>query len=1261
MGSSSTATLNQLLEKTSDFDKDERYMATTDLNTELQKDLKLDAAMERRICTAVLKQLDDKSNDVQASVKCLGTLIKKVQEAQLGEICDKLCSLILQGKAELRDIYSIGLKTLISDVPDEMGRAVSMKLSAKLLGGIQQEKAQDTKLECLDNLTDLLRRFGRAVEADHEHIMTAVLAQLNNVKAVVRKRATACLGALAVVLSDQLLNTATEHLLEQIEHSKKPELVRTHIQAIGAISRTVGYRLGRHLDSVVPQFLAFCSDAEADDESQHTEAANELREICFQGFESFVARCPREVTPHLDDITVAALKFIKYDPNYSYGDSDGENDEEMNDFDDEDFSDDDFGGGSDDDDISWKARRSAVKLLSAIITHRPEMLESLYETCADEIIGRFKEREENVRIDVIACFGELLHVRLTSELLALVTLTGGARKGDTSKALGHPMSPAKEGSSRNEAAAKLLAVKLPGVIKASEKQLRGKSIKTAATIFQMLRTLCHVLPGSLQPYIPSLLDHVHKYVQDKNQGLKLEALLFLRLAMETHEPTTFHPQMPKTLGLVTAAVQEEWYKIIAEALRVESCIIKIMRPRDPSTGKFSGNFDYRPFVKPLYEAAMPRLSATDIDQEIKECAIDAMGNLVTIMGDDLGNELPTVLSLLMDRLKNEITRMPTLRVMALLSTSPLDLDLSSILPGATNELALFLRQQSRPLKQTTLETLVALVPSIVRLRDTQLLELVLKEAAPLISDADLHLAHLALHLTCKILAATPGCCKMVQNDTLPKAMALSVSPVLHGLALKSLLDLLPLLLLTRHSSYSTPSGLGFAELMEMCKSTTEGMQQPKIAIANVAKCMAALCVASNDANRTATLTQLVADMKSKTVPDTKKHLAMLVVGELGRQRDLGKMKGLKKILLDGFDSGDEETKTAAAYALGHVAVGSMETFLPVILESMNDSKHQYLLLSALKEVITCHAACTGRDFASYSSQILPQLLCSSHCESSEEGVRNMVAECLGTLCTMQPTEIVPALRNLGTEGDNAWSKWTAATALRYCMAARAPVEQLRPHMAAFVTMLENEDLDVRKAGLIMVNATIHHQLSLISDLLPEVIIPNLYATIELKMERVVDLGPFKHKVDDGEPLRKAALSCLDTILETSSPLLDATLLPHLAHALGDAKPDVQMQSHQLLAKICESNAGAVLSSLEILIPPLSKTVQKQVKDTQVGTEVERANDLIRSALRCVVAVGKIDEVAASRHYQELMDQIKRKDKLAAMLTAVSAERTIDLQ
>ncbi|CAM9885730.1 unnamed protein product [Hapterophycus canaliculatus] len=78
--------------------------------------------------------------------------------------------------------------------------------------------------------------------------------------------------------------------------------------------------------------------------------------------------------------------------------------------------------------------------------------------------------------------------------------------------------------------------------------------------------------------------------------------------------------------------------------------------------------------------------------------------------------------------------------------------------------------------------------------------------------------------------------------------------------------------------------------------------------------------------------------------------------------------------------------------------------------------------------------------------------------------------------------------------------------------------------------------------------------------------------------------------------------------------------------MGDSKPDVQMLCHQIVAKVSEYSPGGVLGSLDALIEPLEKTCNKQVKAEQVGTEVERANDLIRSALRCVVAVSRIDEV-----------------------------------
>ena len=53
----STSQLNDLIEKTCHYDKDERYMATNDLCQFLSKDVKIDETMEQKICSAILKQL----------------------------------------------------------------------------------------------------------------------------------------------------------------------------------------------------------------------------------------------------------------------------------------------------------------------------------------------------------------------------------------------------------------------------------------------------------------------------------------------------------------------------------------------------------------------------------------------------------------------------------------------------------------------------------------------------------------------------------------------------------------------------------------------------------------------------------------------------------------------------------------------------------------------------------------------------------------------------------------------------------------------------------------------------------------------------------------------------------------------------------------------------------------------------------------------------------------------------------------------------
>lgn len=68
------------------------------------------------------------------------------------------------------------------------------------------------------------------------------------------------------------------------------------------------------------------------------------------------------------------------------------------------------------------------------------------------------------------------------------------------------------------------------------------------------------------------------------------------------------------------------------------------------------------------------------------------------------------------------------------------------------------------------------------------------------------------------------------------------------------------------------------------------------------------------------------------------------------------------------------------------------------------------------------------------------------------------------------------------------------------------------HISFFLSFLADESIDVRRATLLMANAAMHYNAHLVVDFIESSIVPHLLSTLSFKQERVVDLGPFKHKV-----------------------------------------------------------------------------------------------------------------------------------------------------
>lgn len=73
----------------------------------------------------------------------------------------------------------------------------------------------------------------------------------------------------------------------------------------------------------------------------------------------------------------------------------------------------------------------------------------------------------------------------------------------------------------------------------------------------------------------------------------------------------------------------------------------------------------------------------------------------------------------------------------------------------------------------------------------------------------------------------------------------------------------------------------------------------------------------------------------------------------------------------------------------------------------------------------------------------------------------------------------------------------------------------------------------------MLSSAAHSKAALVAEHLPGVM-PRVYqqTIVNEALIRIVDLGPFKHKIDDGLELRKAAFECMDVLLDNCVDCLD---------------------------------------------------------------------------------------------------------------------------
>ena len=911
--------------------------------------------------------------------------------------------------------------------------------------------------DAVDVLVEVIRCFGPMLkDAEKQALQKTIMVILDDERtgSVVKKKAVMAISILSVYIPDLLLKTLVSQIIETLQ---SPHLTlskrRLLLTIVGSLSRSVPQRLGSYLNKLVPFVMSALSkqeydealDGMAEDGDTNTEI-DEVREAALVALEGFLSCCSNDMRPFTNDAIDAASRYIGYDPNSASEEddedmagtqNDEDEDDEQNDFDadDEDFEQE--GTFSDDDDSSWKVRRCAAKALYSIISTRSngDLLENgtLYEQIAPLLIKRFKEREENVRLEILVTLALL--VRKTGEGISLVETEPVRENGfavdqglrsrkrrrvdsntDTLESSGAYFStmglssPAASPSPVSGPRADLTRLS-PSIVKGVSLLLKQSSIPSKQTAMSLLRDVVLVQHGGLSDHFSKILDPLVEIIKSTSHSanvsastlsggataaasggvMRIEALQLLGALCDTHSSRVLTPYIESIVPSVIVAVEDKNYKVSGEALLTVESIIKAITPP-----RAAGTEQQRiTFIGNIYDVLSTKAPSLDADLEVRRKAIHALGVLLARASGSIGSKLlpagrrGKALEILEDRLGNETTRLSAVKGIELVMISATDQhDLQpKWTRQVTLELGAQLRKADRTLRSASLAALRSLVfnPTALGRLDDQAVHNVAALLLPLINAQDLNLLGISLAILTRLVNRSP---KHVVDAGLVKVLCGVVLFPLGGRVFDAFLVLIQTI---------GEQGIGHT-LMHGFLQDVGVSGDPTL----VGKAIGTLLVAGGSTVGVG-LQDFEGELRSSK-DQQRQCLALSVLGEAGFR--LGPSSPLQpKTFSSHFNSKSESIPRTAATALGRAGASNINAYLPVILSNTTKAGHlQYLSLYSIKEILQ-NAGSSKSDISPHTKEIWESLLAASKAEDN----KTLGAECIGRITIIDPATFLPKL------------------------------------------------------------------------------------------------------------------------------------------------------------------------------------------------------------------------------------------------------------
>lgn len=423
------------------------------------------------------------------------------------------------------------------------------------------------------------------------------------------------------------------------------------------------------------------------------------------------------------------------------------------------------------------------------------------------------------------------------------------------------------------------------MLKVLLKLLSVKSLATRQQAFSLLRQITLVLDGGLEAHASAICKAVASALHSSDHGLAsgggatissltVAVLSFLSAFFAHHPSRVYASHLHDLAPRIVVAMLDKLQRVSAEGFVAASALVCAIRPVSRgSASPLPGN--YVDSVLQIYTATKDILSGNTADADVRERALETLGDLLVHEGDSLANSLSECLPLVTGRLANEGTQSTAVLVIGRIAESPTakgDVFDAWLLEALTS-VAVSIRRNKRLSKSSALNCLSALLTRIgSSLPETTASDLIL-ELKPLLDTPA------ALHVVVLVLSLQPASHDTIESEILPIVLEQLQSPLIQAPVVDALLPFFSAWV-AADQDCATRLVPRIAGLLDTSGRLPDASQGGTVAYTTAAKCIGA--IVSNSQRNATSIISLFAEAPLKQGSEAEMYFALLALGEIGR-------------------------------------------------------------------------------------------------------------------------------------------------------------------------------------------------------------------------------------------------------------------------------------------------------------------------------------------------------------------------------------------